>query len=52
MKRISMTEARTHLCALLRDVEAGTSIILTRNGKPVAEIQPHQHHGVDRRDVD
>jgi prevent-host-death family protein len=52
MKRVGMTEARANLCALLRDVEVGTSIILTRNGQPVARIQPHQNHSADRRDID
>lgn len=37
----NMHEAKTRLSELVRDVEeTGESVILQRNGKPVAEIRP------------
>ena len=40
MDRISISQARTHLCAIIRRVEAGESIEITRRGKVVAVIEP------------
>jgi prevent-host-death family protein len=40
-------EARTHLPRLLRTVERGETVIITRHGKPVAQLTPVQ----DRRTV-
>ena len=40
MDRISISEARTHLCAIIRRVEAGESVEITRRGKVVAVIRP------------
>ncbi|HMO50846.1 MAG TPA: type II toxin-antitoxin system prevent-host-death family antitoxin [Kiritimatiellia bacterium] len=37
---IGAFEAKTHLSRLLDDVEKGVSIIITRHGKPVAELRP------------
>jgi len=37
-RQVGIREAKTHLSRLLRDVEAGGEIILTRNGTPVARI--------------
>jgi len=37
-KRASLAEARDHLTELVRDVERGKSIELTRRGKPVAVL--------------
>lgn len=33
-------EAKTHLPALLRKVEAGERIIITRHGRPIARLVP------------
>jgi prevent-host-death family protein len=33
-------EARTHLAKLLRAVEGGETVIITRHGKPVAQLAP------------
>ncbi len=33
-------EAKTHLSRLLDEVEKGGSVIITRHGKPVAELRP------------
>ncbi|GGA57196.1 type II toxin-antitoxin system Phd/YefM family antitoxin [Sphingomonas psychrolutea] len=40
MDRISISEARTHLCAIIRHVEAGESVEITRRGKVVVVIRP------------
>jgi prevent-host-death family protein len=37
---VSVAEARNRLPQLLRAVENGESIVITRNGKPVAQIVP------------
>ena len=36
----SIAEARNHLTQLIRSVEAGESVVITRNGKPVAQLVP------------
>lgn len=40
MSEVSTTEAKKHLSELLRRVEAGEMITITRYGKPVATIAP------------
>jgi prevent-host-death family protein len=37
---VSVAEAKNRLSQLLRAVEDGESVIITRNGKPVAQIVP------------
>ena len=37
---VTVTEARNRLTQLLRAVENGERVVITRNGKPVAEIGP------------
>ena len=37
---VSVTEAKNRLTQLLRAVENGERVVITRNGKPVAEIGP------------
>jgi prevent-host-death family protein len=45
---VSIKEAKNRLSELVRRVEAGESITLTRNGKPVAEVvQPRKPGGID-----
>ena len=39
VREVGTYEAKTHFSKLLEDVQAGTKIIVTRHGKPVAEIQ-------------
>jgi prevent-host-death family protein len=36
--RVNIREARTHLSRLLRRVEQGEEIVITRTGKPVAKL--------------
>ena len=42
MLEVSATCARAHLNALVRRVEAGETIIITRRGKPVAKLIPFE----------
>ena len=38
MREVSITEARAHLSGLLRAVERGESVSITRHGRPVAHL--------------
>ena len=40
MDRVGSYEAKTRLAALLKRVEAGETIEITRNGRPVAKLVP------------
>ena len=40
MREIQASEAKTHLPSLLDEVERGETLIITRHGKPIAEIKP------------
>jgi prevent-host-death family protein len=42
MATISILEAKDRLPDLIREVEAGETIVLTRDGEPVADITPHR----------
>jgi prevent-host-death family protein len=45
MKRtITQRELRNDSAAVLRDVQAGQIITVTRNGMPIAELRPVLHH--------
>lgn len=44
-REVSIKEAKDTLPALLRAVEAGERITITRNGKPVVELVPHKKKG-------
>ncbi len=37
---VSVAEAKNHLSELLRSVEEGERVVITRNGKPVAQLVP------------
>jgi prevent-host-death family protein len=41
---ITQRELRNESAAVLREVEAGRTFVLTRNGTPVAELRPIQPH--------
>ena len=49
MKKIQATEAKAHLAALLRTVERGESIAITRHGKTVAHLVPAHVQESDSR---
>jgi len=39
-KQVSAFDAKTHLSALIRQVEEGQSFTITRRGAPVARLEP------------
>jgi len=41
---ISVAQAKNRLTHWIRAVEAGESLIITRNGKPVAQLAPIPRH--------
>jgi prevent-host-death family protein len=40
VKSYNTSEARENFASILKDVEAGEQVLLTRYGKPIASIQP------------
>ncbi len=44
--QMNVHEAKTQFSRLLQMVEQGESIIIARNGKPVAELVPHKKKGI------
>jgi len=42
MIEVASRELRNDTAGLLRKVEAGQTIVITRRGKPVADLVPHQ----------
>ena len=43
MKTLNIHETKTHLSALLKEIEeTGERVVICRNGKPVADLQPHR----------
>ena len=51
MRTITQRQLRNESAAVLRDVQAGQSIIVTRNGTPVAELKPISPRRFVPRDV-
>lgn len=45
MREVQASEAKTHLPALLDEVERGETVVITRHGKPIARLIPE----ADRR---
>lgn len=45
MKHFSIKEAKDRLPALVRAVEAGERVVITRNGRPVVDVVPHERKG-------
>ena len=44
MITLNVHETKTRLSALLAEIEkTGETIVVCRNGKPVADLQPHRH---------
>ena len=42
---VAIEDAASELDTLVRRVEAGETVVLTRNGKPVLDLVPHKHKG-------
>ncbi|AIE83564.1 type II toxin-antitoxin system Phd/YefM family antitoxin [Fimbriimonas ginsengisoli] len=40
MTKLSVHEAKAHFSELLRRVEEGETVVVTRHNKPIAEIKP------------
>lgn len=40
MKIVNIYEAKTHLSRLLREVAAGTDVVIARDGKPLVRLVP------------
>ena len=38
MKKVGMFEGKTHFSALVHEVSRGETILVTKNGKPIAKI--------------
>ena len=49
MREVAATEAKAHLAELLRDVERGEGIAITRHGKTVAHLMPPSVHNQESR---
>ncbi len=49
MREVQATEAKARLAELLRQVEAGETIAITRHGQTVAHLIPVQTEARDRR---
>jgi len=45
MKTVSIRDAKKRLTELAREVEGGETIVVTRNGRPVFDLVPHQKRG-------
>jgi prevent-host-death family protein len=42
MKSVNVHEAKTHFSKLLAHVEKGQEVLISRAGKPVARLVPHE----------
>ncbi|ARQ11100.1 type II toxin-antitoxin system antitoxin Phd/YefM family protein [Rhizobium etli] len=42
VKTVSIRGAKNRLTELAREVEAGETVVVTRNGRPVFDLVPHQ----------
>jgi prevent-host-death family protein len=42
MDRVSIKDAKNRFTELARQVEAGKTIVVTRNGRPVLDLVPHR----------
>lgn len=45
MAHVSLKDAKASLTSLARRVEAGETVTITRNGKPVLDLVPHKPKG-------
>ena len=45
MKTVSIRDAKNRLTELAREVEAGATIVVTRNGRPAFDLVPHHKRG-------
>lgn len=45
MKTVAIRDMKNRLTELVREVEDGEVIVVTRNGQPVADLVPHKKRG-------
>jgi prevent-host-death family protein len=48
MKRVSIQELKAKLSAVVAEVEAGATLLITRHNTPVAQLGPARPHVVHR----
>ena len=51
MPVVNVHQAKTHLSRLLTQVEKGEEIVIARNGKPVARLEPVRKQGRRQPDI-
>jgi prevent-host-death family protein len=44
VKNIGAFDAKTHLGQLLKDVQGGSEIVITKRGKPIARLIPYKEN--------
>ncbi|HEY1682756.1 MAG TPA: type II toxin-antitoxin system prevent-host-death family antitoxin [Candidatus Tumulicola sp.] len=49
MKTVGIFEAKTHFSALVDEARNGHTIVITRNGEPVAQMVPMPSRNADAR---
>lgn len=47
MRTVSIREANQNFSRLMKEVEAGETVVITRQGKPVAELKPRPASRLD-----
>jgi prevent-host-death family protein len=47
MRTVSIRDANQNFSRLVKEVEAGETVVITRQGKPVAELVPRQPSRLD-----
>ena len=47
MRMVSIRDANQNFSRLIKDVEAGETVVITRQGKPVAELKPRPASRLD-----
>ncbi len=51
MVTVNLAHAKAHLSELLRQVEAGQEVVITRHGRPVAQLSPVTRPKLPLRDL-
>ena len=51
MVTVNLAHAKAHLSALLKQVEAGQEVIITRHGRPIAQLSPVPRPKLPLRDL-
>ncbi len=51
MKKVGIFEAKTHFSALIEEARSGETIVVTKNGEPVARIVSVEERPSERSDA-